>query len=257
MTTSTIDTVEDRRTDRQTALQKERLFYLVAACISVVIAIAGFRNFYFGGHGFGGNPLTPQIVPVIYVHAFVMTSWVILFVTQNYLVYTGRLQYHRTLGRIGGFLAIAVVGMSTTIAILSAHYNTEAYAMFGGNRFFLIEMLTEAVLIGVLVAIGIYNRARAEIHRPVMLMAFVVFMSGALARCPLIDFVAATGPFYAYAPVILFGLLLLGIHWAITRTFNYWFAVSLGSVALIFLISMPIGKSAFWQNLVGGYIPYN
>ena len=99
--------------------------------------------------------------------------------------------------------------------------------MFGGPRFFLVEMLTEILLFGLLVATGVVYRRRAELHQPLMLMATVVVLSGALARCPLIDALAATAPLYAYGPVILFGLLLLVIQWAITRQINRWYALTL------------------------------
>ncbi len=256
MTTSSIETVaHGDYLNPATRLEKERRFYLIAAGLTLLVSVVGFRNFYFGGHGFGGHPLTPQIVPVIYVHAFVLSSWVVLFLAQNVLIYTGRIALHMTLGYIGAALAVAVVIMGATIGILSAHYNTEAYVMFGGSRFFLVEMLTQILLFGVLTAAGIVYRRRAELHRPLMLMATVVIMAGAIARCPLFDVLAATPPLYAYAPVLLFGLFLLVVHWVITRTVNRWGALILAGVCLVFLVSLPLGHSEFWQQMVSGYIP--
>src|SRR5882757_7114937 len=119
------------------SLQQERLFYFLAAVAVAVVAVIGFRSFFLQGRGFGGNPLTHQIVPLILVHAAAMCCWVILFTAQSALILAGNRRLHMVLGAIGGLLAGAIVVLGTAMAILSAHYNPEAYRMFGGGRFFL------------------------------------------------------------------------------------------------------------------------
>ena len=66
MTTSSIGTVtRGDLLNSGSQLQNERRFYLVAASISLLVSVVGFRNFYFGGHGFGGNPLTSDRKSVV------------------------------------------------------------------------------------------------------------------------------------------------------------------------------------------------
>lgn len=236
-------------------LKRERLFYVVASLISLGTALTGFRYFYLmGGKGFMGNPLTREVVPVILTHAFAMSSWTVLLVTQSLLVYRGKLRQHRLWGWVGAVVALAVVGLGAAMAILSAHYNPTAYMMFSGPKFFLMEMLTEIALFGVLVAIAIANRARAEVHRPFILTATIVIASGALARVPVVDLLAATPPLYAYGPVLSFGLLLYFLKWRMTGRHDRWFAIALGGVALVFLLSLPLGRSTLWEWLWDGYI---
>jgi hypothetical protein len=236
------------------SLQSERLFYVLAAVAVSVVSAIGFRSFYLQGKGFGGNPLTHQIVPLILVHALVMSCWVILFFVQSALILAGKRRLHTVLGPIGGFLAVAIVVLGTAMAILSAHFNPRAYEMFGGPRFFLVEMLTEILLFGVLVGIAITYRRRAEIHRPLMLLATVVILSGALARCPIVSDLAATPPFYAYAPVLIFGGALFCVQWGMTRLANRWYLASYAAVTATFLLSIPLGKSSLWKQLLGGFI---
>lgn len=237
------------------ALRRERLFYLVASVLSLVAAFGGFRHFYFGGgRGFGGNPLTHQVVPLILVHAAAMTGWSLLFVVQSALVYQGRLRHHRIIGCVGAGLAAAVVGLGAAMAILSAHFNPRAYMMFSGPKFFLVEMLTEIMLFGVYVAIAVAYRNRAEIHRPFILVGTVVLMSGALARLPIVADFAATAPLYAYGPVLAWGLLMFGLHSLMTRKLDRWHAFALGGVAVVFLLSLPLGRSPLWQGLWGTFI---
>jgi hypothetical protein len=236
------------------SLHSERLFYVVSAAVVAAVSIVGFRSFYLQGRGFGGNPLTHQIVPLILVHAFAMSSWVLLFVVQSVLILTGKSRLHRVLGPIGGFLAAAIVLLGTAMGIFSAHFNPRAYEMFGGPRFFLVEMLTEILLFGVFVGIAIAYRRRAEIHRPMMLLATVVILSGALARCPIVCDLAATPPLYAYAPVLIFGAVLFCLQWAVTRRANRWYLMGYAAIAAIFLLSIPFGTSSLWKQIVGGYV---
>ena len=242
-------------TTLKATIHRERLFYVIAAWISLAMAMLGFRHFYFGGgKGFGGNPLTHQIVPIILVHAFAMSSWAVLFLAQSILVLRGSLRRHRAWGWVGTGLAGAVIVLGATMGILSAHYNPQAYMMFSGPKFFLAEMLTEIALFGVLVAVAVACRTKPKIHRPFMLTATIVIMSGALARAPLVDFLAATAPLYAYGPVLAFGLLLYLLKLAVTRRNDHWFALALGTVGLVFLASLPLGHSAAWQSIWGNFI---
>ena len=236
------------------SLQAERLFYVLAAGAVAMVAVVGFRSFYLHGKGFGGNPLTAQVVPLILVHALAMSCWVILFCVQSALILGGNRRLHMVLGPLGALLAVAIVLLGSAMGILSAHYNPRAYEMFGGPRFFLVEMLTEILLFAVLVGIAIAQRHRAEIHRPMMLLATVVILSGALARCPVICDLAATPPLYAYAPVLIFGALLFFLQWGMTRRANRWYLAGYAAITLTFLLSMPLGRSALWKQIVGGFI---
>ena len=236
------------------SLQAERLFYVLAAGAVAIVSIVGFRSFYLAGKGFGGNPLTHQIVPLILVHALAMSCWVVLFCVQSALILAGNRRLHMVLGPIGAFLAVAIVFLGSAMGILSAHFNPRAYEMFGGPRFFLVEMLTEILLFGVLVGIAIAQRRRPEIHRPMMLLATVVILSGALARCPIICDLAATPPLYAYAPVLIFGALLFFLQWGMTRRASRWYLVGYAAITVTFLLSMPLGRSSLWQQIVGGFI---
>ena len=234
--------------------QAERLFYVLAAGAVASVSAVGFRSFYLQGKGFGGNPLTEQIVPLILVHALAMSCWVILFCVQSALILAGNRRLHMVLGPIGAGLAVAIVFLGSAMAILSAHFNPRAYEMFGGPRFFLVEMLTEILLFGVLVGIAIAQRRRAEIHRPMMLLATVVILSGALARCPIVCDLAATPPLYAYAPVLIFGALLFFMQWVMTRRANRWYLLGYTAVAVTFLLSIPLGRSSLWKQIVGRFI---
>lgn len=109
-----------------------------------------------------------------------MSGWVILFCLQSTLILMDKRRLHMVIGPVGGVLAAAIVILGSTVAALSVQFNPQIYGPFGGARFFLVIMFTQMVLFGTLVGIGIANRRRAEIHRPMMLLATLVILSGAL-----------------------------------------------------------------------------
>ena len=118
-----------------------------------------------------------------------------------------------------------------------------------------LSLITQSILLfGVFVGIAIAQRHRPEIHRPMMLLATVVILSGAIARCPVVCDLAATPPLYAYGPVLIFGALLFCLHWGMTRLANRWYLIGYGLITVTFLLSIPLGKSDLWKQIVGGYI---
>lgn len=141
----------------------------------------GFQNFYLHARAPWGE-MTGQIVPLIVTHGLAMSSWIMLFCIQSTLILMGNRRLHMVIGPVGGVLAAAIVVLGSTVAAMSVHFNPELYGPLGGPRFFLMIMLSEMALFGTLVGLGIANRHRAEVHRPMMLLATIVILSGSLAR---------------------------------------------------------------------------
>src|SRR5215471_14719751 len=121
----------------------ERLFYAVAASLMLVLTAIGFRSFFLHGKGVGGSEMTSQIVPLVVVHGLAMFGWVLLFFLQSILILAGNRRLHGVIGAAGAVLAGAIVVLGSIVATLSAHFNPQAYALFGGTRSFLALMLAE------------------------------------------------------------------------------------------------------------------
>src|SRR6266566_7875846 len=92
-----------------------RRMYIWFAAFMPIIVLAGFARSYYL-KGFFGFPALPSLL--VQLHGIVMTSWVVLFVTQVTLVATGRTRTHQRLGVSGAVLAvlIVIVGVLTGIA---------------------------------------------------------------------------------------------------------------------------------------------
>src|SRR5438067_11517923 len=91
------------------ATGKDRRLYIWFAVFMPIIVLAGFARSYYL-KGFFGFPALPSLL--VQLHGIVMTSWVVLFVTQVTLVVSGRTRTPQRLGVSGAVRAelIVVVG---------------------------------------------------------------------------------------------------------------------------------------------------
>jgi hypothetical protein len=174
------------------------------------------------------------------------------------LIVAGNQRAHMTMGVVGAVLAGAIVILGMCVAVLSAHFNPEEYKYFGGARFFLGIMLTGILLFGALVAIGIKYRRRPEIHRPMMLLATVVLMTGSLDRWPFVPRLMAlthdSVPLFHYGPMLLLGALLFFLHWGLTRATNRWYALGYAGIVIASLFSLSLATSSLWDRIAGIFV---
>ena len=252
--TITVETSPQAQIMGRRSLQSDRLFYVIAAGMMLILTAGGFRNFYLHAKAPWGE-MTSQILPLIVVHGLAMSSWVILFLLQSTLILIGNRRLHTVIGPVGGVLALAIVVLGTTVAPLSVRFRPEIYGPFGGPRFFLATMFTEMLLFGSLVGIGLAYRRRAEIHRPMMLLATLVILSGSLGRFPYTGDLAARSPLYAWGPVLLFGGLLFILQWVMSRVANRWYLIGYGGIVIGSFLSVAAGHTTLWNQMIGTFVP--
>lgn len=235
-------------------LASERLFYVIAGSVMLVATGVGFRAFLGHGKGFGGGEITRQILPLVVVHGIAMFGWIVLFLVQSIFILNGNPRLHMRIGVGGAVLAGVMVPLGSASAILSAHYNPELYQFFGGPRFFLATMLGEMLCFGALVGVAVIYRRRPEIHRPMMLLASLMIISGSLGRCPYIGEFAAMPPLYVLGPALALGALFLLLQWAMTRTFNRRSALGYVAMMVASCLFVVIGHSTAWNQIAGAIL---
>jgi hypothetical protein len=223
-----------------------RWFYSVASLSLLVLMFIGFQLFYLQGKSFPDRPLTPPIRTLIIIHACLMTAWMLLAVGQPLLVGTKRKRVHMKLGVLGVMLAAGMVVAGVRIGIESARVAPGELRIFGlyPKEFMAIPVLSILVF-GLLVLIGVVNRRRAAVHRPMMLMASVALIGAAMARmAPLNALYAGTWwevVFTAFfMQVIVAGILLLA-NCLVTQSFDRWLA---GGFAGLTVASVAISLGA-------------
>ncbi len=176
------------------ATGRDRRMYIWFAVFMPIIVLAGFARSYYL-KGFFGFPALPSLL--VQLHGIVMTSWVVLFVTQVTLVANGRTRTHQRLGVSGAVLAalIVIVGLLTAIAG-AARGSTPGPPALQFLAVPVFDMLVFAILVGTALYV---RRRRLDIHKRLMLLAAVNLLTPAIARIPL-HFIQTGGP------LVFFGL---------------------------------------------------
>jgi hypothetical protein len=157
---------------------RRRLGYILSALIISAIMFAGFaKNFYLRAW-IGTRPITSMV----HVHGWVMTAWVVLFLTQTLLIAKRRSDLHRKLGIAGAFVAFAIVAFgiyTISNSIFRQHPDANLrlfsllYVAFDG-----ISLL----LFGGLVIAALRVRLRPQVHKRLMLMAMLSLLPPAYGR---------------------------------------------------------------------------
>jgi hypothetical protein len=167
--------------------RRDRRLYFWAALFIPLIVLAGFARTYYL-KGLFGAPALPGLL--VHLHGFVMTSWVILFVAQVWLVAARRTRLHQRLGILGAVLAALVLCVGVLTAISAAARGSSP----GPPPLqFLVIPLGDMLVFAVLVGTALYYRRRLNVHKRLMLLAAVNLLTPAIARIPL-QFIETGGP---------------------------------------------------------------
>ena len=91
---------------------RDHRFLATAGAAAFAVVLVGFSRSYFLKSLFG----TPPLPWLVHLHAFLMTSWFVLFFVQIRLAATRRIAVHRRLGVFGGGLAALMVIVGVVVA---------------------------------------------------------------------------------------------------------------------------------------------
>lgn len=171
----------------------ERRLYLWAAVFIPIVVLIGFARTYYLKGLFGTSPLPGLLV---HLHGIVMSSWVVLFAAQVWLVAAHRTRLHQRLGVLGAVLAALVILVGVDTAISAAARDSVSGPQALG---FLVIPLSDMLVFAILIGTALYFRRRMDTHKRLMLLAALNLLPPAIARIPL-QFIETGGP------VVFFGL---------------------------------------------------
>jgi hypothetical protein len=233
---------------------RHRYFYSAAAIILLLLTVIGFRMFYLNLQAYPGRPLTPPIRLLLIVHGVLMTAWMLLSVAQPLLVAANRRRLHMKLGVFGTALAAAIVVAGYLVAVHAARVNPPDLKLFGlTQKEFLTVPLSSILAFGAFVLVGVLNRRRPEVHRPMMLMASLAAVSAALGRMPALNgWYAGTlleHWFSAFLTTVLLGAVMFGLKCALDRRIDRWFAGALGAFTAGCIGASLVAKTDTWAGI--------
>ena len=144
----------------------------------IAIILAGFAKNFYLRPWLGTRPL----ILTAWLHGIVMTGWLVLFAAQVATVAQGRIDLHRKLGQWGIWLAVplVIVGLATIYVRTGINY-PGATPSLSAMVFVAFDGLS-LLLFGALVGLAWRYRARAAVHRRLMVMAMVALLPPAYGR---------------------------------------------------------------------------
>jgi hypothetical protein len=154
----------------------EHTFYVGMALVLVALAAAGFLPTLYARDVAVAGPLPwPALV-----HGIAGTAWLTLFAAQTALIATRRIAWHRRAGWAVAAVSAAFVASGVlVVAALERSHGAEPLAWRAPHLFTNGAPLTAFAL---LVAAGVWQRARAARHKRLMLLAAVVLSPPAIGR---------------------------------------------------------------------------
>ena len=167
---------------------------------------AGFARSYYLSHWLTPPERTPEITPLLHIHAAVFTLWILLQAVQPALIAGGRRALHRMLGYGGAGLAVAVwlLGNLASVEAMKVGYKGlgDPYAFYA-ITFFSMQAFA------IVTALGILKRDEPSAHKRLMLLSSASILEAAVGRLPL-QMVVSTAPlsFYLGADLIILAGML-------------------------------------------------
>jgi hypothetical protein len=217
----------------------DRIFFGSMALVMLVTVFIGFARTYYLMRWTGA----PDLSPLVHLHGVVLTSWFLVFFAQTILVSAGRTDVHRVLGAGGAALAVAVVTLGTTVAIIRDHPPIPSLNV----RQFLLLPLTIMVLFALFVGLGFRYRRRADHHKRLMLLASLSLLVPAISRWGIP--VGLPGPVVGMIVTSVYLLAAWAYDWS--RLGRVHPAMQWGG--LLLLASMPFrwlfGQTDAWQTV--------
>jgi len=185
-----VETTIDRLVYPRTAV--DRWIYVSMAVLFLVIAVSGFyptSTALLAAVNAGTRPPAPL---VLHIHAFLMVSWLFLFLSQTTLMALGRRTYHMALG-LASFALIPAIVLST-IAVTIGGWRLLASGppgMDAGETALFQQFISNILLIQthalvlflIFACYAILVRVRdSEAHKRLMVLATLMPLTAAVGR---------------------------------------------------------------------------
>jgi hypothetical protein len=156
----------------------QRWFWLAGALFAALVVFVGFSPTFYLRNLFG----TPELSSLKLVHGTVFTAWLVLFVSQTWLVATNRRNAHRALGAFGALLlaAMCVVGYRMVIESGRSGFTPDPDKVSALS--FMAIPLFDLGVFALLVLAALVLRARTDWHKRLMLVATLSLLPPAIAR---------------------------------------------------------------------------
>lgn len=217
-------------------------FFLRAAIVMAVIIAAGFSFQLAMGRSTFASPVR------VHVHALLFMGWVAIYLTQNMLVATGRIDLHRKLGWVAAVWMVAMVVSGFVVTVAMVRSGTVPF-FFQPLHFLIFDPVAVSTF-GGLTAAAILLRRRTEWHRRLHFCGMTILIAPAFGRLLPMPLLQPWSWEAAFAVALLFpfsGALADLKRWGrVHPAWKWGIAAILGSFALTQIVTYsPLGTSIY------------
>jgi len=228
-------------------MKPERNFYTIAGGIFLLLTFIGFRHYLLGGKHTDDSAIAPAILTIVVLHSSAIFAWYVLFFVQALLISVQNRRLHMKLGWSVLVIGSAIACTGPLVAIRAVQHAPDMTVYAWPYPRFLLIMLTEIVMFTTFATIGVVNRKRARIHRPMMFMASLAILSGATSRTPFFRSTFGVGKVGFFGPVILVGGLLVLVRLAMTRRLDGWLAGGYAAAMIVLVVAGKLALTDTWN----------
>ena len=172
---TTLATPESLSSSAQLNWQRDRRFFIGMAVAAAVAVLIGFYPTYYLKAFYG----TPVLPPLVHLHGFLFTAWIVLLITQTSFIAARRTHLHRRLGIGGGVLAV----LMTIVAFFTAIGAVQRGRM---TAQFLATPLATVIVFPAFVGAALIMRRQPETHKRLMWIATTELLNAPIGRFPVI-----------------------------------------------------------------------
>ncbi len=124
---------------------------------------------------------TPPRPLLLWFHGAAFSTWVVFFIAQSALVRVHKVSVHRLLGWFGAGLAVVMVPLGISTAVVMTRFDSTVLHQTGVESFMAIPFY-DMVAFGTCIALAIYWRKKPEYHRRLVFVATCGLMDAAVGR---------------------------------------------------------------------------
>lgn len=214
------------------------------AIVCMALVLAGFAKTFFLRPLFFDMSLPPLAV----VHGSVMSLWLVLFITQVWLIASGRVAWHRRLGVVGMVLVPLVLGLGVAMAVQAMRLGHTPVPQVTPQQFLAVPLFNIAVF-GALAGAGLLLRKRRDWHRRLMLLAMLCLLPPAIARIPQeLDVLRAASLFIAIGLDAVLVIACAVRDWRIHQRWHPAFLIGGLTVILALPAALVASHLPWWQT---------
>jgi len=226
---------------------RERNFFFWMALAIAATTVAGFSFQFAMGRSSLASPWW------VHLHGVTFMGWMAIWVFQNYLVWSGRVNLHRRVGPIAAVYVAWMIAIGISATMLAAA-NHRIPPFFEPSAFMVMDWTYVLVFAG-LTWSAVRLRAKSDWHRRLMLSGAIVVMAPGLARFLPLPLLGGWIYWGVWAGLAVYFAIAMAWDIATRRSIHPAYFWGLGAITLGVALIRPIASSppllALTERLTG------